>query len=469
MDITAVCPHCQQRHFLKEDLRGTKVQCLNERCGIIFTAIEAHPAPDLAALIKPTRVRWLIFYLACITSFLLYLHRYSWGVIKVDVQQEMGLTKTELGWLDSAFLLPYALGQVPVGLASDLLGPRLLLSLSVLLWTTMLGCIAVVSGYWVIAAVQALFGLGQSGTYPILGKLTQQWFPRSVRTGVQGTVTAMGRLGAAAAPLIVATLLIGSLGLTWRQAILVIAIPGLILTGAVCLLVRGRPAEHSRVNPAEEQLIAGDDPIIGTTGPARFQVRRDGIFTFVMMLIYSFLSTFADMLYPFWIPLFLREGRGLTATEMGLFAPLPLLGGAAGGILGGLLNDAMLRWTGNRRWSRVAVACTGKSLAAGLMALSVLVPDGRMAMLVLLACKFFGDWSQPTQWGTLTDIGGRASATVFAMANTMGSIGGFVANPVLGSLAQHTGWEGMFFCVAAVYLASALSWFFIDCTRKLVD
>ena len=44
-----------------------------------------------------------------------------------------------------------------------------------------------------------------------------------------------------------------------------IAVPGLILTGAVCLLVRGRPAEHPRVNAAEEQLIAGDDPVIGTT------------------------------------------------------------------------------------------------------------------------------------------------------------------------------------------------------------
>src|ERR1700722_9550454 len=87
---------------------------------------------------RPTQVRWLIFVLACTTSALLYLHRYSWGVIKPDLKKEYpALTDTQLGWLDSAFNATYAFGQVPAGLASDLLGPRSILSGSVLLWTLM--------------------------------------------------------------------------------------------------------------------------------------------------------------------------------------------------------------------------------------------------------------------------------------------------------------------------------------------
>jgi hypothetical protein len=31
---------------------------------------------------RPTRVRWIIFALACAASWLLYLHRYAWGVMK---------------------------------------------------------------------------------------------------------------------------------------------------------------------------------------------------------------------------------------------------------------------------------------------------------------------------------------------------------------------------------------------------
>jgi len=260
-----------------------------------------------ASIVQPTRIRWLIFVLACITSFMLYLHRYSWGVIKISLKRESGLELDQLGWLDSAFLLTYACGQIPVGLASDLLGPRLLLSLSVLLWTSMVGVIALVSGFWLWAAAQALFGLGQAGTYPILGKLTREWFPRSVRTSVQGTITAMGRVGGATASFLLLNVLMIGLGLSWRPALLVVAVPGFVLAGVIWVLVRGRPEEHPGVNPAELRLIEAGSPPGGNAGPVRFQPRREGLFTFGMLLLYSFLSTFADMIYSNWIPLFLKE------------------------------------------------------------------------------------------------------------------------------------------------------------------
>src|SRR5262245_57529829 len=85
---------------------------------------------------KPTRVRWLILGLACATSWLLYVHRYSWGIIKKSLKTEnAALTDLNLGWIDSGFMACYALGQVPVGLAGDVLGPRLVLSLIILIWS----------------------------------------------------------------------------------------------------------------------------------------------------------------------------------------------------------------------------------------------------------------------------------------------------------------------------------------------
>jgi MFS family permease len=166
--------------------------------------------------------------------------------------------------------------------------------------------------------------------------------------------------------------------------------------------------------------------------------------------------------------MFLTEGRGLDDQEMGLFTPLPLLGGAVGGIFGGMLNDYLIKRTGNRRWSRSGIGLTGKLVAAALILCSVQVDDGRLAMVVLLAARCFGDWSLPTQWGTITDMSGRASGTVFGLVNAVGAAGAFAAGPVLGRLKQDYGWEGLFFCVAAMCLFSALTWLWIDCTRKLV-
>src|SRR5207244_11466877 len=84
--------------------------------------------------------------------------------------------------------------------------------------------------------------------------------------------------------------------------------------------------------------------------------------------------------------------------------------------------------------------------------------------IFLFAVKFFGDWSLATSWGVVTDIGGRATASVFAFNNAVAGIG-FIAAPVLfGYLAQHYGWTAVFLTVAATYILCALSWLAIDCT-----
>jgi nitrate/nitrite transporter NarK len=306
----------------------------------------------------------------------------------------------------------------------------------------------------------------------------RNWFPLSIRTSVQGIVAALGRIGAACAPVIIATLLMGVLGLSWQTTLMVIAVPGVALAAACWFVVRNSPAEHPWSNQAETELIAEIAPGFkqgseGAASPApsgrvRLNLDRASFFSLTMLLVYSFVSNFQDQMYVYWIPLFLVEGRGLTGSEMGLFTPLPLIGGAIGGILGGFLNDLLIRKTGNRRWSRSAIGFTGRFIAAGLVVLSLQAEGGRLAMVVLLAARVFGDWSQPTQWGAITDMGGRAAATVFGLVNTVGAIGGFLAGPSLGYLKQHHGWEGLFHGVACMVLLSALTWIFIDCTQRVV-
>ena len=89
-------------------------------------------------------------------------------------------------------------------------------------------------------------------------------------------------------------------------------------------------------------------------------------------------------------------------------------------------------------------------------------------MLVLFCCKFFSDWSQPTWWGTVTDIGGRSSATVFAFNNSVAGTGAIVGPAMYGAIAEHASWRLVFFTGAATYLLCALSWLAIDCRIPVV-
>jgi MFS family permease len=431
--------------------------------------LDTNPPPTPPDAERPARVRWLIFVLACAVSWLLYLHRYAWGVVKPFLLQENPDLKAHVGWLDGAFNATYAFGQVPSGLAGDLFGPRAALPALVLLWSAAGAAVAWLSGFWPLFGARVAFGLTQAGGYPVLNKVTRNWFPLASRTSVQGFVIALGRVGAACSPLIVASLLMGLLGCSWQTALVVIAMPGVLLAVLLGLLVRTSSKQHPWSNQAEQDLIEGGPKAAPADRGQLLVGNRAALFSLAMMLLYAFLSTFQDQLYVNWIPTFLVEGRGLDAGRMGLLTPLPLLGGAAGGVFGGWLNDALLKRGWPRRWVRSGVALTGRVLAAGLVMLTVFIPDGGLAMVVLLLARVLADWGVPTQWGAITDMAGRASGTVFGIVNTVGAVGGFVAGPALGYLKLYYGWEGLFFGVMCMLLLSALTWLGIDCTRKLVS
>ncbi|MEO1995944.1 MAG: MFS transporter [Planctomycetaceae bacterium] len=114
------------------------------------------------------------------------------------------------------------------------------------------------------------------------------------------------------------------------------------------------------------------------------------------------------------------------------------------------------------------VAGTGKLLAAILILVSLQADDGRVIMVILFFCKFFSDWSQPTWWGTVTDIGGPAAGRVFGICNTVGSIGAFVAGPCMGYILQYSGWSALFGFVGGIYVLTAFWWALVNCTRRLV-
>jgi sugar phosphate permease len=413
---------------------------------------------------QPTRVRWIIFALACAASWLLYLHRYAWGIIRPDLKTEMQLSDVELGYLDSAFSATYAFSQIPAGFLGDLFGPRGVMSGIMLLWSACLAWLGFAKGPTAMYVSRAAFGVAQAGCYPMLSKVTRSWFPLSMRTFVQGAVAAFsGRFGGASAYIVV-PLLVVAMG--WRDTLTAIALPGIALAAAFWLLFRNSPAEHPWTNAAECDCVQAGEVQIASGSRLPIDWSLANGWNFFIFLVHSFTSTFADMLYVNWIGQYLVEAKGMTGEKM-IFGMLPLVGGALGGLFGGTLNDLAIRWTGNRRWSRVAVGLSGKVISAGLIAWAVSIEDGRLVMLCLFACKFFTDWSQPTQWGTVTDIAGPASGTVFGVMNTVGSLAGIAAGPAIGFVLQHHGWDAVFYGIAAIYLVSGLSWLGIDCTRPL--
>jgi ACS family glucarate transporter-like MFS transporter/ACS family D-galactonate transporter-like MFS transporter len=419
----------------------------------------------------------------------LYLHRYTFAAIKPKLQEEWGLGNVELGMLDSAFSLFYMLFQIPGGILADLMGAHYFLAAIVVLWSLALGLHGWAPNLMALRVVRAAFGTFQAGAYATLSRVTRNWFAPSVRTSVQGWMGVFfGRMGAAFSNLIFATFLIGILGMDWRTALYVFMIAGVALGVLIGILLRDSPRDHPLVNDAEVELIEERSPRHRPTDaePARERpavdlqplalgemvrrMRPRSIANLAWLNVQSTLSTIADAIYVAWIPAFLVQVHHLDYKEMGIYSSLPLFGGACGGAVGGMLNDLLIRRTGNRRWSRSAVGLAGKGVAGVtlLVALSYGYERPYVFCGMLFLVKFFGDWSLSTGWGTVTDIGGRNSATVFSFNNAVASGIAIPIPPIYGYIAREYSWHRVFELVAAIYLLCGLSWLLINCTIPLV-
>lgn len=427
---------------------------------------------------KPTRVRSLILALACAVSFLLYLQRYAWGFIKKDVQDEFHFSPVELGWLDGLFTISYAFGQAPSGVACDWFGVHLMLGSSILLWSLALGALAWAASTADLAAARVAFGLTQAGCYPALGKASKNWFPLGTRTAAQALIaTFSGRSGGAASFFVFGAVLLGWFGMPWRTAVVVFAALGLAFGAVFLVLFRNSPAEHPWANEAEAELVAAGDPAAAFA--ARARLRWSLVFrspTILFLLVRSWASNMADVLFVYWAPLYLRSEKGVDAASAGWMAALPLVGGALGGLASGLLQTWWIRRTGDRRMARRTAGMVGKFTAAVLILSCLSLSSAVAISCLLLAVKFFADAEQPAEWGTISDIAGRSPATVFALVNTFGAIGGFVAGPLIGLVLKHfsgsdeitaAGWNAVFVLIAIEYVVASSTWLFIRPDRPL--
>ena len=328
---------------------------------------------------------------------------------------------------------------------------------------------------------RAIFGIGQSAAYAALSRLARDWFPPPIRTTLAGLVgITCGRLGGLSAYLLVPPLLFGWLGLDWRTAVYWLAAGGIAWGALFFALYRNSPRQHPLVNDAEATLIDGaaDASSLATKlEPSKLTLRQAlrgmrwrSLANLFALNIQTILSTLADNIFVSWIPLFLYEVHKLEFTAMGFYSALPLLGGAIAGFIGGVLNDWLIALTGSRRWSRSLVGLIGKGLAAVMLFIALGWYDNPYVFCwFLFGVKLFGDWSLTSSWGVVTDIGGRATASLFSFNNAVATVGAIAAAPLFGNLADHFGWRAVFITVGVTYVLCALSWLAIDTTIPLLD
>jgi MFS family permease len=413
---------------------------------------------------RPTHARHVVLYLTVAAYMITYMDR---GVIATTtplIRKEFAVTLTQFSVVLTAFKLSYALFQVPGGWLGDRIGPRRALSLIVSFWSAFTALTAAAWSISSMAAIRFIFGVGEAGAFPIATRSLSRWMRPSERGYAQGVTHAGSRLGAALAPSIVAPLMVIY---GWRMPFVTFGVLGLIWAAVWFVYYRDSPAEHRGVNDAERELIeAGSGPRkpVGHAIPWRAILASGTLWQLCLMY---FCYQVGLSVYTDWFPTYLHEARGMTLTKMGFYSSLPLLAGVAGDLAGGWFSDALLRRTGNVKFSRRVVGVTGFLIAAAGIVPATLSANPQAC--VAFTCLAFGglELTVSVSWAIPLDIAADFAGSAAAVMNMCGNFAGVITPLIVASLATKYGWNSPWLVTAAVCIVGALLYMKIDASRRM--
>jgi MFS family permease len=421
-------------------------------------------------------VRYRVLALLCLLTFILYLDRICIGQAASSIETDLGISHTAMGFVLAAFTVAYGLFEVPTGHWGDRYGSRGVLTRIVLWWSAFTALTGAATGLVMLLVVRFLFGAGEAGALPNAARVVSRWFPAGSRGSAQGIVITSALIGGAVSPVVTQSLL-DALG--WRLTFALLGVPGLLWAVFFYWWFRDNPGAHGAVNELEREYIKAG------TAPYALAIHhppvpwRQVLTSANIWLLGGVISCGAFTTYLFfsWYPTYLKEARALPPGLSGWLASLVLAGGAVGSTFGGYLSDALVRYTGNRRWSRRVIGCVALGSAALAMVASIhcdspWLAAGWTTWACLSVHLQLASW-----WEAVTEISGKHLGTLFGLMNSLGVPGAIASQLFLGRFVDELGergycgraqWDPAFYVYGTVLLLGVLCWLRVDTTKPVV-
>ncbi|MCS7314193.1 MAG: MFS transporter [Bryobacterales bacterium] len=409
------------------------------------------------------RKRHIVLALLAALAIITFLDRLAIAVAGPRIQADLNIPTHLWGWVLGSFVLAYGIFEIPTGAMGDRIGQRKVLARIVLWWSAFTALTGAAHSFWFLVLVRFLFGAGEAGAFPNASGVIARWFPVHERARAQGAVFAASRLGGALTPLLVVPL---QAAIGWRATFLVLGLIGVVWAAVWLAWYRDDCRQQPGISP-EEIAEIGPQASVGRHRDAPWGVLLGSPQLWLIAAMY-FCYAAGPWFYFSWFPTFLMRGAGFSEREMGWFATLPFLLGAAGSLVGGVVGDRLVRRWGLRAGrKRLAV---GSLLVSSLLVVALALSRDK-TLVVALSTLGFGimDLMLASAWAVCLDVGAAHAGVVTGVMNTAGQGGGFVCTVLFGYVVRATGsYRAPLALVAAMLACSAALFARIDPARPLV-
>jgi len=389
---------------------------------------------------------------------LIYANRTVLSPLLPVVQAEWGLSKAQLGLLNSAFFLMYTLMQIPTGVLADRIGRRRLLLPGYLVHGIGAAASGLAGGHGAFLAARVVTGLGQSTYYATQYALASEVIPGQFRALAMAVINSGMAFGIALGMSVASvSLLIG--GGAWRPAFVLLGLVAVALWALMSRLVKPEgagpeAAEREAAGPEVaglEGAVAQGPPMAGVTLPppvrhGRAKLDRNVLLAYVV----AFSTMYGFFVILTWLPYYLQTQRGIPGAQAGLVSTMIAFTDIPAGVMAGRLSDRL----GRRRPVLIAL------IPLSAVALTLIVASPGMAG-VYLAIALYGVTGKlvldPLVVALVADATPAANyGTAFGILNFSGTISTVLAPAVTGYIADVSGtFTSAFVLAAALQIVAA--------------
>ena len=380
---------------------------------------------------------WWIVGLLAAALFINYVDRGTVPSAAHLIQDELGLSASQLGLVFSAFFWCYSLLQLPVGWFADRFGAHRILALGLALWacaTMLTGAVQSLAGLLVL---RVLLGVGESAGFPSVSKLLAVVVPvRSL--GTANGIVAFAYLLGPAVGAYCGGLMMARHG--WRATFWMLGALSLLWLVPWSRVRLPRPARADAAGEPSLRAILRQPSLWGTS-----------LGLFSSNYVFYFMLT--------WLPFYVVRERGFSTDEMARLTGSAFLVNALSALAAGWAIDrSIARYGGaNLIYKGTMVAAHVGSVACMLC---IALAPAPWALGAIFVYQLLTGISSPGVYAICQILAGpAASGRWVGIQNGIGNLAGVIAPALAGLLRDYTqNFTAAFVLAAAMSLLGLVGW-----------
>jgi MFS transporter, OPA family, glycerol-3-phosphate transporter len=389
------------------------------------------------------KAQWGILLSLMFVYLFYYTGRQNFGWALTSMNEDLGLTMTQLGWVSFAMLMTYGVGQFINGNLGDKYGGRHMVTVGgilscILNWVTSFG-----TTFWTILTPWAANGYAQSMGWAPGSRMLSNWWPHEERGKAFGWYVFSA--GSSSVLIFAIGAAIAAMHLSWewvfRLPVLLLAVASIIFF----IVARNKPEDrgYEPIHDDPNHDKPETNGIEETSLQRYAEVFKNWRFILASLSIgFESLARYGLII---WLPVHLM-GPAYAEQPAGVWIGISLpVGMALGALSSGYVSDRLF---GSNRSRPIAIYLF---LAMIVLLLIYVVPSDQLILgiVLLFLAGFLVYGPQSCYWALCPELLGRyRAATAIGVMNMWAYFVAAITDPMIGWVVDHYGSLPVFLILA---------------------